>query len=234
MLGGLAVTSVPHPPSVPRVSAVPGSAPGPARCPYMVGSTERARERKGGLSGAPTAPGAPELPQLLRWISADKEGAQQSRNSALWRMQSPECRCSAPPEPVLIPMQAPSQPSPAVPGHRDPPDPARAFAPLCAPLSRVWHARSGLSDAPAAPGPFPALPLASRSHCTHRGGASSIPRTRLVHHNKAAIPALPPLHDLPFQQRSVYPNTGGFHPPLLQLPGQTNPLVCRFRVITSS
>lgn len=100
-----------------------------------------------------------ELPQLLRWISADKKGALDRAGIQLADgRRSPACRYSAPPEPDLIRMQAPSQPTPAAsdrgrqlscpgpapPGTKVPQILPRPLVPVCA----VEVTRRGLSSCP--------------------------------------------------------------------------------------
>lgn len=76
-----------------------------------------AQEGKGGYRApctAPIAPSATELLQLLRWISADKKGALDRAGIQRADGRGSPARCySAPPEPDLIWMQPPSQPTPA-------------------------------------------------------------------------------------------------------------------------
>lgn len=122
-----------------------------AQWPYMVREREEglllAQGRKGGYRAPCTAliaMSATELLQLLRWISADKKGALDRAGIQLADgCRSPAWRYSAPPEPDLIQMQPPSQPTLAASdrgeaaqlpqasssGHQGPPDPATALCP---------------------------------------------------------------------------------------------------------
>lgn len=89
------------------VTQCPGDRAG---CPYKVQECREglllAQERQGGYQGpcrALIAASATELLQLLRWISADKEGALDRAGILLPDgCRSPACCCSAPPEPDLI------------------------------------------------------------------------------------------------------------------------------------
>lgn len=76
-----------------------------------------AQETEGGYRVPCTAliaPSATELLQLPRWIRADKKGALSRAGIQLADgCRSPACCYSAPPEPDLIWMQPPSQPTPA-------------------------------------------------------------------------------------------------------------------------
>lgn len=159
-------------------------------------------------------------------------------------MQIPACRYSAPPEPDLIPKQPPSQPtaaaspgggSSAAPGRL--PGTPRAPRPCRGPFSQfVLDApRIGTVEqarqcppvlAPAALGSM-AFPSAARGSQfplhpqrrqpgPHQHSQNPPCSSQQAASHDNSHPSLP-FHDLPFCRRCVYPNTGGFHPPLLQL-----------------
>lgn len=132
-----------------------------------------------------------ELPQLPRWISADKKGALDRAGIQLADgRRSPACRCSAPLEPDLIRMQAPSQPTPAARdggrqlscpgpapvGTRVPQILPRPLVPVCA----VEVTRRGLSSIHQ-PATLPPAAFRSMTDLQPQRKLHSTPRTQGAH-----------------------------------------------------